>query len=51
MNLVINGLDAVAAIDGNLELASTSQRAKIEHRVVAVSDRAAGLPPLQAHQI
>jgi hypothetical protein len=28
MNLVINGLDAVAAIDGNLELASKSQRAE-----------------------
>jgi C4-dicarboxylate-specific signal transduction histidine kinase len=52
MNLVINGLDAMADVGGNLELASKSLRAENrEHRVVAVSDSAVGPPPPQADQI
>jgi C4-dicarboxylate-specific signal transduction histidine kinase len=50
MNLIVNGIDAMKAVDGTRELAITSQRA--ESRVlVSVSDTGIGLPSQQANEI
>ena len=45
MNLMINGIDAVKAVDGPRELAITSQRAANEQLLVTVNDNGIGLPP------
>jgi C4-dicarboxylate-specific signal transduction histidine kinase len=44
MNLMINGIDAVKAVDGPRELAITSQRAANEQLLVTVNDNGIGLP-------
>jgi PAS domain S-box-containing protein len=51
MNLMINGIDAMKAVDGTRELAIKSQRAENEQLLVSVSDTGVGLPPQQADQI
>jgi len=51
MNLMINSIDAMKAVDGTLELAIKSQRAENEQLLVSVSDTGVGLPPQQADQI
>jgi signal transduction histidine kinase len=42
---MINGIDAVKAVDGPRELAITSQRAANEQLLVTVNDNGIGLPP------
>jgi signal transduction histidine kinase len=51
MNLVINGIDAMKAVDGPRELTIRSQRAENEQLMVSVSDTGVGLPAQQAEQI
>jgi C4-dicarboxylate-specific signal transduction histidine kinase len=51
MNLMINSIDAMKAVDGRRELAIRSQRAENEELLVSVSDTGVGLPPGQADQI
>ena len=51
MNLMINSIDAMKAVDGTRELAIKSQRAENEQLLVSVSDTGVGLPPQQADQI
>jgi PAS domain S-box-containing protein len=51
MNLIINSIDAMKAVDGTRELAIQSQRGGIEQLLVSVSDTGVGLPPQQADQI
>jgi C4-dicarboxylate-specific signal transduction histidine kinase len=51
MNLMINSIDAMKAVDGTRELAITSRRAENEQLLVSVSDTGVGLPPGQADQI
>ena len=51
MNLMINSIDAMKAVDGTRELAIKPQRAENEHLLVSVSDTRVGLPPGQADQI
>ena len=51
MNLMINGIDAMKAVDGIRELAVKSQRDGNERVLVSVSDTGVGLPPQQAEQI
>src|SRR5882672_3356129 len=51
MNLMINGIDAMKAVDGTRELAIKSQRAENEQVLVSVSDTGVGLPPQRADQI
>jgi PAS domain S-box-containing protein len=51
MNLIMNGIDAMKAVDGERELAIKSQRAENEEVVVSVTDTGVGLPPQQADQI
>jgi signal transduction histidine kinase len=51
MNLIINSIDAMKAVDGTRELAIQSQRAENEQLLVSVSDTGVGLPPQQADQI
>jgi PAS domain S-box-containing protein len=51
MNLMVNGIDAMKAVDGTRELAIKSQRAEKEQILVSVSDTGVGLPPEQADRI
>jgi PAS domain S-box-containing protein len=51
MNLIMNGVDAMKAVDGVRELAVKSQRTEKEEVLVSVSDTGVGLPPQQADQI
>src|SRR5882762_6883355 len=51
MNLMINGIDAMKAVDGTRELAIKSRRAENEQVLVSVSDTGVGLPPQRADQI
>jgi PAS domain S-box-containing protein len=48
MNLIINGIDAMKAVDGPRDLAITAQRGDGEALLVSVSDTGVGLPPQQA---
>jgi C4-dicarboxylate-specific signal transduction histidine kinase len=47
MNLILNGLDAMKAVEAPRELAITSQRGGGEELLVSVSDTGVGLPPEQ----
>jgi C4-dicarboxylate-specific signal transduction histidine kinase len=51
MNLIINGIDAMKAVEGTRDLAITSQRGDGEELLVSVSDTGVGLPPQQAEDI
>jgi NO-binding membrane sensor protein with MHYT domain/nitrogen-specific signal transduction histidine kinase len=51
MNLMINSIDAMKAVDGARELAIRSQRADHEQLLASISDTGVGLPPQQADQI
>ena len=51
MNLMINSIDAMKAVDGARELTIKSQRAENEHLLVSVSDTGVGLPSQQANEI
>jgi C4-dicarboxylate-specific signal transduction histidine kinase len=51
MNLMVNGIEAMKAVDGTRELAIKSQRAQDEQLLVSVSDTGVGLPPQHADQI
>ena len=51
MNLTINSIDAMKAVDGTRELTIKSQRAEKSQLLVSVSDTGVGLPPGQADQI
>jgi PAS domain S-box-containing protein len=51
MNLMMNSIDAMKAVDGTRELAIKSHRAEDEQLLVSVSDTGVGLPPGQADQI
>jgi PAS domain S-box-containing protein len=51
MNLMINSIDAMKAVDGTLELTIKSQRADNEQLLVTISDTGVGLPPQQTDQI
>jgi signal transduction histidine kinase len=51
MNLVMNSIDAMEAVDGTRELAIKSQRSEDEQLLVSVTDTGAGLPPQQAEQV
>ena len=50
MNLMMNSIDAMKALEGARELTIKSQRAENEELLVSVSDTGVGLPP-QADQI
>jgi C4-dicarboxylate-specific signal transduction histidine kinase len=45
MNLMINSIDAMKAVDGTRDLVIGSQRAENEQLQVSVSDTGVGLPP------
>jgi PAS domain S-box-containing protein len=51
MNLIMNSIDAMKAVDGSRELAIKSQRTENEQLLISVSDTGVGLPPQQADQI
>jgi C4-dicarboxylate-specific signal transduction histidine kinase len=51
MNLIMNSIDAMKAVDGTRELAIKSQRTENEEVLVSVSDTGVGLPPEQTEQI
>src|SRR5260370_31113602 len=51
MNLIMNSIDAMKAVEGTRELAIKSQRAENEQLMVSVSDTGVGLPSQQAAQI
>ncbi len=51
MNLMVNGIEAMKALDGTRELAIKSQRTQDEQLMVSVSDTGVGLPPQQADRI
>ena len=51
MNLTMNGIDAMADVDGARELVISSQRADDGKLKVSVSDTGAGLPPDRADRI
>jgi len=51
MNLMVNGIEAMKALDGTRALAIKSQRTQDEHLMVSVSDTGVGLPPQQADRI
>jgi len=51
MNLIMNSIDAMKAVEGARELAIKSQRAENEQLMVSVSDTGVGLPSQQAEQI
>jgi PAS domain S-box-containing protein len=51
MNLMINSIEAMKAVDGPRELSIKSQSAEDEQLTVSVSDTGVGLPPEQADQI
>jgi PAS domain S-box-containing protein len=51
MNLTMNGIDAMADVDGTRELVINSQQGKDGELMVSVSDTGMGLPPERAGQI
>jgi C4-dicarboxylate-specific signal transduction histidine kinase len=51
MNLVMNSIDAMKAVDGTRVLEIKSQRGDNEQLMVSVTDTGVGLPPQQAGQI
>jgi C4-dicarboxylate-specific signal transduction histidine kinase len=51
MNLMINSIDAMKAVEGTRELTIKSQRAENEQLLLSVSDTGVGLPPQQPEQI
>jgi signal transduction histidine kinase len=51
MNLMINGIEAMKAVDEARELAIKSQTAENERVLVSVSDSGVGLPVQQVDQI
>jgi len=51
MNLMMNGIDAMAGVEGARELAISTQRIKERELLVSVSDAGVGLPPVQANRI
>ena len=51
MNLIMNSIDAMKAVEGKRELALQSQRTENEQLLVTVTDTGVGLPPQQADQI
>jgi len=48
---MVNGIEAMKALDGTRELAIKSQRTQDEQLMVSVSDTGVGLPPQQADRI
>jgi C4-dicarboxylate-specific signal transduction histidine kinase len=51
MNLIINSIDAMKAVEGRRDLAITTQRIENEQLLVSVSDTGVGLPPQQGGRI
>lgn len=51
MNLMMNGIDAMKAVNGTRELGIKSQHGDGEQLLVSVSDTGVGLPPQQEDQI
>jgi PAS domain S-box-containing protein len=51
MNLIMNSIDAMKAVDETRELAIHSQRTENEQLLVCVTDTGVGLPPQRAEQI
>jgi len=51
MNLILNGIDAMKAVEGARDLAIISQRGDGKDLLVSVSDTGVGLPSQQAEQI
>jgi PAS domain S-box-containing protein len=51
MNLMINGIDAMKAVDGPRQLTLGTQNDSAEQLLVSVEDTGIGLPPNQASQI
>jgi PAS domain S-box-containing protein len=51
MNLMINGIDAMKAVDGPRQLTLGTQNESNEQLLVSVADTGIGLPPNQAGQI
>jgi PAS domain S-box-containing protein len=51
MNLMINGIDAMKAVDGPRQLTLGTQNHSAEQLLVSVADTGIGLPPNQAGQI
>jgi PAS domain S-box-containing protein len=51
MNLIMNSIDAMKAVEGTRDLVITSQRGENEQLLVSVSDTGVGLPPQQADQV
>lgn len=51
MNLMINGIDAMKAVDGQRQLTLGTQNDSNEQLLVSVADTGIGLPPNQAGQI
>jgi len=51
MNLMMNSIDAMKAVEGTRELGIKSQRVENDQLLVSVSDTGVGLPPGQADQI
>jgi C4-dicarboxylate-specific signal transduction histidine kinase len=51
MNLMVNGIEAMKAVDGARELAVKSQAAENQQVLVSVSDSGVGIPAEQADQI
>ena len=51
MNLIMNSIDAMKAVDGTRDLAITSQRGEHQQLLVSVDDTGVGLPPQWADQV
>jgi PAS domain S-box-containing protein len=51
MNLMINGIEAMKAVDGERQLTLGTQNERKEQLLVSVEDTGVGLPPNQAGQI
>lgn len=51
LNLMMNAIDAMRAVDGRRELGIRSQRAEDDKLLVSVSDTGVGLPPEQVDRI
>jgi PAS domain S-box-containing protein len=51
MNLIMNSIESMSAVEGTRDLAVTSRRADDGEVLVCVSDTGVGLPPLRADQI
>jgi signal transduction histidine kinase len=51
MNLIMNAIDAMKAVEGARDLAITSERGGGDQLLMSVSDTGVGLPPHQADQI